>query len=106
MARCDPAPIRFACCARVGAQADDGAELSEDVANALASAMLARLRDRQPAVRCQAVLALARLADPGEVRAPRFCNTPGGSPEQLCWCSVTAVQAILSTCVIHLLAAP
>lgn len=29
--------------------------------------MLARLRDKQPAIRCQAALALARLADPGEV---------------------------------------
>ncbi len=53
---------------RAAAQADDGAELSEDVADALAGAMLARLRDRLPAVRCQAALALARLADPGEVR--------------------------------------
>ena len=38
------------------------------MADALAEAMLARLRDRQPAIRCQAALALARLADPGEVR--------------------------------------
>lgn len=51
----------------LGAQADDGAELSEDVADALLGAMLARLRDRVPGVRCQAALALARLADPGEV---------------------------------------
>lgn len=28
--------------------------------------MLERLRDKQPAIRCQAALALARLADPGE----------------------------------------
>ena len=37
------------------------------MADALLVAMLARLRDRVPGVRCQAVLALARLADPGEV---------------------------------------
>ena len=28
--------------------------------------MLERLRDKQPAIRCQAALALGRLADPGE----------------------------------------
>lgn len=48
-------------------QADEEAALSEDLAGSLLAAMLARLRDKQPAIRCQAALALARLADPGEV---------------------------------------
>lgn len=53
----------FAC-----TQADEEAALSDDVAESLLQTMLQRLRDTQPAVRCQAALALARLADPGEVR--------------------------------------
>ena len=48
-------------------QADEEAALSEDLADSLLETMLARLRDKQPAIRCQAALALARLADPGEV---------------------------------------
>ncbi|CAL8469060.1 g8601 [Coccomyxa elongata] len=47
-------------------QADEEAALSEDLADSLLETMLARLRDKQPAIRCQAALALARLADPGE----------------------------------------
>lgn len=48
------------------AQADEEAALSEDLAERFLKTMLERLRDKQPAVRCQAALALARLADPGE----------------------------------------
>ncbi|EIE21059.1 hypothetical protein COCSUDRAFT_43416 [Coccomyxa subellipsoidea C-169] len=46
--------------------ADEEAALSEDLADSLLATMLARLRDKQPAIRCQAALALARLADPGK----------------------------------------
>ncbi len=49
-------------------QADEEAALSDDVAESVLQTMLKRLRDKQPAIRCQAALALARLADPGEVR--------------------------------------
>ena len=40
--------------------------MSEELAEGYTQMMLERLRDKQPAVRCQAALALARLADPGE----------------------------------------
>ena len=50
----------------VGAQADEEAALSEELAEGYMQMMLERLRDKQPGVRCQAALALARLADPGE----------------------------------------
>jgi hypothetical protein len=47
------------------------------VADALTATLLARLRDRQPGVRAQAALALARLADPGEARAlPLLAHHP------------------------------
>ena len=47
-------------------QADEEAALSEDLAETFLEMMLERLRDKQPAIRCQAALALGRLADPGE----------------------------------------
>ena len=47
-------------------QADEEAALSEELAERYGQMMLERLRDKQPGVRCQAALALARLADPGE----------------------------------------
>jgi hypothetical protein len=47
-------------------QADEEAALSEELAEGYMQMMLERLRDKQPAVRCQAALALARLADPGD----------------------------------------
>lgn len=50
----------------MAAQADEEAALSEELAEGYTQMMLERLRDKQPAVRCQAALALARLADPGE----------------------------------------
>lgn len=40
--------------------------MSEELAEGYMQMMLERLRDKQPGVRCQAALALARLADPGE----------------------------------------
>lgn len=42
-------------------------EMSEELAEGLQKAMLERLRDRQPPVRVQAISALSRLADPGQV---------------------------------------
>ena len=47
-------------------QADEEAALSEDLAETFLEMMLERLRDKQPAIRGQAALALGRLADPGE----------------------------------------
>ena len=47
-------------------QADEEEALSEDLAETFLEMMLERLRDKQPAIRCQAALALGRLADPGE----------------------------------------
>jgi hypothetical protein len=55
------------------AQADEEAALSDDLAERFLQTMLARLRDKQPAIRCQAALALARLADPGQVPTGHFC---------------------------------
>lgn len=42
-------------------------ELSEDLVEGLQEALLERLRDKQAPVRVQAISALCRLADPGEV---------------------------------------
>jgi hypothetical protein len=47
------------------------AELSPGLAGELEGALLARLRDRAPAVRAEAARALGVFADPGPVRARR-----------------------------------
>ena len=51
------------------------AELSPDVAEELEAALLARLRDKLPAVRAEAAKALSMFADPGPVCSPR-CPQP------------------------------
>lgn len=49
---------------------EDDAELDEDVFQDITDVMLARLNDKLPAVRCQAVLALSRLQDPEDTECP------------------------------------
>ena len=51
---------------KIHVQADEEAALSEDLAETFLEMMLERLRDKQPAIRCQASLALGRLAAPGK----------------------------------------
>ena len=45
---------------------DDEAEIDEDMFEQIFQAMSVRLQDKLPSVRCQAVLALARLQDPSD----------------------------------------
>ena len=74
-------------------------EMSEDLAEGLQEALLERLRDKLPGVRVQAIAALCRLADPGEVglfmsSAASCCRDgcevpillPCFSAFQLCFC--------------------
>ena len=65
--------------------------MSEELAEGLQEAMLERLRDKQPPVRVQAIAALSRLADPGQVM------TQTGWPN-LCvfaWCLLTWLHPLL-----------
>ena len=48
-------------------------ELDSELLDTMQEAMLLRLEDKVPAVRAQAVQALPRLCDPGEVSC-RFCQ--------------------------------
>ncbi|XP_065184105.1 condensin complex subunit 3-like [Sycon ciliatum] len=49
---------------------EDDAEIDVNLCDRLIDIMLIRLNDKIPAVRCQAVLALARLQDPGDTECP------------------------------------
>lgn len=48
----------------------ENAEIDDDLFDKINEAMLARLRDKFPSVRVQAVLALSRLQDPKDENCP------------------------------------
>eukprot|EP00951_Prasinocladus_malaysianus_P045395 scaffold603667_cov52-Prasinocladus_malaysianus.AAC.1 len=63
--------IRFRVCQLLAGIFNDlpaDAEVSGELADNLQEAMLERMKDKMPQIRAQAVRALCRLADPGDVR--------------------------------------
>ena len=78
----DDKAVRQRVCQVLAAALAQQAELSPDVAEELEAALLARLRDKLPAVRAEAAKALSKFADPGPVRtslrsALAACGWPG-----------------------------
>ena len=65
----DDKAVRQRVCQVLAAALAQQTELSPDVAEELEAALLARLRDKLPAVRAEAAKALSMFADPGPVRA-------------------------------------
>ena len=83
----DDKAVRQRVCQVLAAALAQQAELSPDVAEELEAALLARLRDKLPAVRAEAAKALSMFADPGPVRtslrwALAACGWPGDRSSQ------------------------
>lgn len=62
--------VRQRVCQVLAATLSHQAELSPELAEELEATLLARLRDKHPAVRAEAAKALSVFADPGPVRSP------------------------------------